>query len=150
MAESYARVRVHLIWSTRARRPWLDPEWRGRLFARASILAEAHSARLLCAGATRDHVHLYLEMPATRTLAELVQIVKAGTCRWIRQSFAHRARFEWQGGYAAFSVTPKGDEQLMDYIRHQESRHRERDFAGEYVSLLDQHGVPYDLRTVLD
>ena len=86
----------------------------------------------------------------TRSVAELVQIAKAGSCRWIRQSFPHRAGFDWQGGYAAFSVSPRDDEHLMDYIRHQEHRHRERDFAGEYVALLEQHGVPYDLRTVLD
>ena len=150
MARTYARVRVHLVWGTRARRPWLDPEWRGRLFARISTILEAERARLLCAGATRDHLHLYLEVPATRTGAELVQIIKAGAGRWIRHSFPHRAGFEWQRGYAAFSVTPQNDERLMDYIRHQEHRHRERDFAGEYVSLLEQHGLSYDLRTVLD
>ncbi len=150
MAGTYARVRVHVVWSTRGRRPWLDPEWRGRFFARAATLVEGERARLLCAGATRDHVHLYLEIPATRTVADLVQIVKAGTGRWIRQSFPHRASFDWQGGYAAFSVTPRDDGRLMDYIRHQEHRHRERDFAGEYVALLEQHGVAYDLRTVLD
>ena len=150
MAGTYARLRVHAVWGTRARRPWLDPEWRGRLFARASTLVEAERARLLCAGATRDHVHLYLEFPASRALTELVQIIKVGTCRWIRQSFPHRAAFDWQRGYAAFSVTPRADEQLMDYIRHQDSRHRDRDFAGEYLSLLEQHGLQYDLRSVLD
>ncbi|MGH7629711.1 MAG: IS200/IS605 family transposase [Gemmatimonadales bacterium] len=150
MAGTYARVRVHVVWSTRRRRPWLDPEWRGRLFARVSTIVEAERARLLCAGSTRDHVHFYLEVPATRTVAELIQIVKAGSCRWIRQSFPHRARFDWQSGYAAFSVTPRGDDHLMDYIRHQEHRHRERDFAGEYMALLEQHGMEFDLRTVLD
>jgi len=150
MAGTYARVRVHVVWSTRGRRPWLDPEWRGRLFARVSTIVEGERARLLCAGATRDHVHLYLEVPATRSVAELVQIVKAGSCRWIRQYLPHRSGFDWQSGYAAFSVTPRDDEHLMDYIRHQEHRHRERDFAGEYVALLEQHGVAYDLRTVLD
>ena len=150
MGGSYARVRVHVVWSTRARRPWLDPEWRGRLFARVSTIVEAERARLVCAGATRDHVHLYLEVPATRSVSELVQIAKAGSCRWIRQSFRHRADFAWQGGYAAFSVSPKDDGYLMDYIRHQEHGHRERDFAGELVALLEQHGVEYDLRSVLE
>jgi putative transposase len=150
VAGTYAKVRVHLIWSTRGRRPWLDPEWRGRLFARMSVLVEAERARLLCAGATRDHLHLYLEVPTTRSVAELVQILKAGSCRWIRQSFRHRVAFDWQAGYAVFSVSPDNDEHVMDYIRHQEHRHRDRDFAGEYVALLERHGLPYDLRTVLD
>jgi REP element-mobilizing transposase RayT len=143
-------VRVHLLWSTRARRPWLDPEWRGRLFARVSTLLDRERARLLCAGATRDHVHLYCDVPTTCSVADLVRVVKAGSGRWIRQSFPHRTAFEWQSGYAAFSVSPRDDAQLLDYIRHQEHRHRERDFAGEYVALLEQHGLTYDLKTLLD
>jgi putative transposase len=150
MAGTYAKVRVHLVWSTRGRRPWLDPEWRNRLFACLGAIAEAERARLLCAGAVRDHLHLYLELPATRSVGDLVHALKAGTSRWIHRSFPHRAGFAWQAGYAAFSVTPREDEPLMDYIRHQEVRHRDRDFAGEYLGLLEQHGVSYDLRYVLD
>jgi len=150
MPGAYAKLRVHVVWGTRSRRPWLDPEWRGRLFARTDILVGAAGGRLVSAGAGRDHVHLYLELPAALALAPLVQVVKAGTTRWIRRSFPHRGGFEWQEGYAAFSVTPHDDARLLDDLRHQDVRHRERDFAREYLALLELHGVAYDLHEVLD
>ncbi|HEX5387874.1 MAG TPA: IS200/IS605 family transposase [Gemmatimonadales bacterium] len=150
MPETHVHLRVHLVWSTRHRRPWLDPEWRVRLFAVASGAAERCRARLICAGGVRDHVHLYVELPPTRTLAELVNALKAGTARWIQESFPHRAGFAWQHGYAAFSVAQDEENRLLDYIRHQEVSHRERDFTGEYLSLLEHHGIAYDLRDVLD
>jgi len=150
MPSAYAKLRVHVVWGTRGRRPWLDPEWRGRLFARTDILAGALGARLVSAGAGRDHVHLYLELPAALALASLVQAVKTGTARWIRRTFAHRGGFEWQEGYAAFSVTPHDDARLLDDLRHQDVRHREHDFAREYLALLELHGVTYDLQEALE
>jgi len=150
VAAPYASLRVHLLWGTRGGRPWLDPEWRGRLFACASSALEGRGARLLCAGAARDHLHLYVEVPATRSVSDLVQATKSHTRRWIRRSFPHRSAFAWQAGYAAFSVTPRDDERVMDYIRHQDTGHRERTFTTEYATLLEQHGLAYDLGRMLE
>jgi len=150
MGAIYAKLRIHLVWSTRGRRPWLDREWHGRLFARTDALAAALGARLVSAGAGRDHLHLYVELPAALALAPLVESLKRGTTHWIRRTFPHRQEFGWQEGYAAFSVSPNDDTRLLDDLRHQEVRHRERDFAREYLSLLELHGVPYTLQEALN
>ncbi len=150
MPGAYAKLRVHLVWGTRGRRPWLDPEWRGRLFARIDALASSTGVRLVSAGAGRDHIHLYIELSTTLALEPVVQSVKAGSARWIRRTFSHRSSFGWQEGYAAFSVTPHEDARLLDDLRHQDVRHRERDFSREYFALLELHQVPYDLRDALE
>jgi putative transposase len=146
---SYTAIRVHLVWSTRHRRPWLDPEWRGRLFACADAILQAAEGRLLCAGGTRDHLHLYLQSPPSVSVAQVVDALKAGTARWVQQSFSHRREFGWQRGYAAFSVTPREDAELQHQIRNQEALHRELSFLAEYQGLLERHGVGFDLRYVL-
>ena len=33
MSNTHLSLRIHLVWATKNRRPWLDPEWRSRLFA---------------------------------------------------------------------------------------------------------------------
>jgi putative transposase len=150
LADTYLSLRVHLVWATKNRRPWLDPEWRPRLFACAAAVVERRGGKLLCAGGTRDHVHLYIEPPSTLALAELVTSIKTTTSKWIHDSWPHRREFRWQHGYGAFSVTPFEDGRIRDYIQNQEARHREQRFAGEYLSLLDQHGVAYDPAHVTD
>lgn len=150
MAEALTSVRIHLLWSTRGRKPWLDPEWRPRLFGHVTTLTARRGARLLCAGGTRDHIHLYLQHPPSVSLADLVHSIKAGTSRWIHEGYPHRRDFRWQGGYAAFSVTPREDTAVQAYIREQEVLHRERAFYVEYVGLLDRHGVEYDPDRVMD
>lgn len=144
MSDSYLSLRVHLVWSTRARRPWLDPEWRARLWVQISSTIAKRGGRLLCAGGVRDHVHLYVELPDTLALADLVNAVKLHSARWIHESFGHRRDFQWQAGYAAFTVAASRDSELQDYIRNQEIHHRQRGFAAEYLQLLEECRVPYD------
>jgi REP-associated tyrosine transposase len=144
MADTYLSLRIHLVWATKNRKPWLDPEWRPRLFACASAVVERRDGKLLCAGGTRDHIHLYLEQPSTLALCELVTSIKTTTSKWIHDTFPHRRGFQWQHGYGAFSVTPYDDSQLRDYIRNQEIHHREYRSNHEYLSLLKRHGISYD------
>jgi putative transposase len=150
MTDTYLSLRVHLVWATKHRRPWLDPEWRPRLFACAAAVVARHSGKLLCAGGARDHVHLYVEPPSNLALSELVASIKTTTSKWIHDTFAHRSKFRWQQGYGAFSVTPFDDGRIRDYIRNQEDHHRDQRFDGEFTSLLDRHGVTYDPTHVLD
>ncbi len=150
MAGAYTSIRIHLVWGTGRRRPWLDPAWRPRLFAHLGAAASGRGAELLCAGGARDHVHLYVHCPGTLALADLVGTLKTGSARWIQQTFPHRRDFRWQEGWGAFSVARTAESALQDYIRHQEVHHRKMSFSSEYVALLAQHGVDYDLRDVLE
>lgn len=150
MSNTHLSLRIHLVWATKNRRPWLDPEWRPRLFACAATIITRKGGRLLSAGGVRDHVHLYVEPAATISIAELVGAIKSHTARWIQQTFPHRREFRWQHGYGAFTVSGPDDTALRDYIRNQEQHHRERAFTGEYLSLLEIHGIEYDLTHTLD
>jgi REP element-mobilizing transposase RayT len=150
MSNTHLSLRVHLVWATKDRRPWLDPEWRSRLFACVAAVVDRRGGELLCAGGTRDHIHLYLEPPSTLALADLVNNIKTTTSKWIHESFPHRRHFKWQHGYGAFTVTSFEDSHLRDYIRNQEFHHRENRFAREYLGLLVRHGVSYDPANVLD
>lgn len=150
MMDTYLSLRVHLVWATKNRRPWLDPEWRPRLYASIAAVVARRNGELLCAGGTRDHIHLYLEPPSTLALSELVNTIKTTTSKWIHDTFSHRREFRWQHGYGAFSVTPFQDEYIRDYIRNQEAHHRDQRFTKEYASLLERHGVTYDPAHVVD
>jgi REP element-mobilizing transposase RayT len=150
MSDPYLSLRVHLVWATKNRRPWLDPEWRPRLYACAAAVIARRGGELFTAGGTRDHIHLYVEPPITLALADLVSSIKTATSKWIHDSFPHRRDFRWQHGYGAFSVTPFDDAYIRDYIRNQELHHKDNRFAGEYRDILDRHGVTYDPAHISD
>ena len=143
MAHTFLCVRVHCVWSTYRRQPWIAREWRERLYRYFAGVARRKGAVLLCAGGVEDHVHLYLSLPARLTLAQLVSALKANSSRWIHQTFPRLRLFEWQTGYAAFSVCKSSERRVIAYIRHQEEHHREQRFRREFERLLTRHEIRF-------
>ena len=141
MAHSYLCVRVHYIWSTYRRTPWLSPEWRERLYRYFAAVTRRKGGVLLCAGGVRDHVHLYVSLPPDVSIARLVNALKANSSRWIHESFPKLRSFAWQHGYSAFSVSRFSEAGLIKYIRNQEQHHNEHTFAREITRLAARHGL---------
>jgi hypothetical protein len=56
--------------------------------------------------------------------------------------------FEWQKGYAAFSVSPSLVETVTNYISNQEQQHRMRSFEEELIALLKKSGINYDAERI--
>ena len=104
---------------------------------------------LLAANATADHIHLYTSLPATLSLAEVVNALKANSSRWVHDNLQIPA-FAWQSGYGAFSVSPSLGDAVRQYIQNQKEHHRQRSFQEDYMDFLRRHEIEYDLRYVFE
>lgn len=91
-----------------------------------------------------DHVHVFASLPATVTISETANALKANSSRWIRES--KNSDFHWQKGYGAFSVSRSAEKRVIEYIRNQEEHHRTLTFSQEFVALLERHGIEYEER----
>jgi len=128
MPQSLSAVYIHLVFSTKERRPFLRDE---------TIRASVHSylggisKQLGCApiiiGGVEDHVHILARFGRTTTQAERVKELKRVSSLWIKQKYSIRD-FEWQGGYADFSVSASNLEMVKRYIKSQQEHHRRFDF----------------------
>jgi len=113
-------------------------------------VARFKKAGLIEVNSQPDHVHSYISLPSTLSIAGLVNALKANSTRWIRQTFPDRRCFAWQEGYAAFSVSRSEEHAVVEYIRNQDEHHKRRDFGAELLDLLGRHGIEYDPRYVFD
>jgi putative transposase len=150
MAGKFLCVNLHIIWSTKKRQPLIHPQWAGRLYAYLGSIANARNAKLIEANSEPDHIHLYISIPSTISVADLINACKSNSTRWIRQSFRDRRWFSWQEGYAAFSVSRSQEPAVIEYIGNQHEHHRKRDFQQELLELLRRHRVAFELRYVFD
>jgi REP element-mobilizing transposase RayT len=116
-------VRVHLVWSTYRRQPWIDPAWQERLYRYLAGVARRKGALALAVGGARDHIHIYVSLSARTCVASLVDALKANSSRWIHETFPQLKLFAWQKGYSAFSVCRRCEARVISYIRNQEARH---------------------------
>ena len=145
---AYVHVRVHLIWSTKYREPRISPEWQDELYRYLYGICENLNCKLLVAGGVTDHLHTYVGIPATLSIADLVNAMKSNSSRWIHEKFD--PAFAWQTKYAAFSVSKSVEDQLFAYIRNQQEHHRHRSFRDELVEFLERHEMEWDERYLLE
>jgi len=111
------------------------------------MVAQNSQINVLAVGGTRNHVHLLLEMPKTRNVADVMREIKANSSARLRRS---ARSFAWQDGYGAISVSPTAITAVKRYIDEQERHHSARSFEQEFVAVLDRAGVKYDAQYVLD
>src|SRR5205814_1897810 len=82
-------------------------------------------------GVVEDHIHLLARFGRTITQAEWVKELKRVSNLWLKERGRDFADFEWQGGYADFSVSQSNLEQVKQYIARQEEHHRKIGFQEE-------------------
>ncbi len=150
MPQSLSQVILHIVFSTKERRPWLDPEIRPRMHGYLATVCRDCECQAYRVGGTADHVHIAARLARTVSQAELLEKIKKTSSTWIKRQGNRYAGFFWQGGYGDFSIGWSQLEELVRYIDHQEQHHRTQTFQEEYRSLLDKYHVEFDERYVWD
>lgn len=142
MPHTYAANFIHCVFSTKDRRSLIPAARTTELYAYLGGIARSEGFALTAAGGTANHIHLLFVLPASYSLAHVVQKLKGSSCRWMGKSFS------WQEGYGAFSVSPSQVPVVQRYIQNQEEHHRKRNFEEEFVALLRNCGIEFDERYV--
>ena len=151
MPQSLSVVYLHLVFSTKDRCPFLrDQKLRAMLHAYLGEVSKRLDCQPILVGGTEDHVHVLARFGRTITQAEWVKEVKRVSNQWLKKQGADYASFEWQGGYADFSVSQSELEEVKEYIARQEEYHRKMTFQDELRTLLRKHQVEWDERYVWD
>lgn len=136
MADTYTKILVHCVFSTKSRTPNIDePE---KLWTYLRGIARNRGADTLAIGGTANHVHILLALPSGLTIAQLMCDLKANSSRDLNRK---QLGFAWQDGYAAISVSPSQVDAVKRYIDTQDAHHAKWSFESEYVSILDKSGV---------
>jgi putative transposase len=143
MPSSHISIRIHLVFSTKERWPYLEAPIRDSVHRYLGGCLTQLGAQPLGIGGVADHVHLAVGLRATHAVADVVRDIKKPATDWIRTELRIR-KFAWQEGYAAYSVSASRPSALQTYIARQEEHHRVKTFQEEYLELLEAHGVDYD------
>ena len=146
MSHTAGNLLLHMIFSTKDRRPLIRDEIRTDLFAYLGGIIRAMKGTALAINGTCDHVHLLVRIRPVQAVAETARVVKANSSKWVHDRW--KRRFAWQKGYGAFSVSESNVPSVSRYIATQEERHKKRAFQEEYVAFLKKNKVAYDERYI--
>ncbi|MBC7834336.1 MAG: transposase [Phycisphaerales bacterium] len=108
MPGTFSQVLLHVVFSTKQRRPWFTPAVAERLYPYLGGIVRAERGTLYDVGGVEDHVHLYLRWRPDGAVSDLMRTVKARSSKWVHETFAELGDFAWQVlGFGA----PGGDDE---------------------------------------
>ena len=148
MAQSLVKILVHVIFSTKQRRPFLAPGVASEMEAYLAGTLREIGCPAIQVKCVSDHAHILCSLGRRVDIAELVEKVKTSSSKWAKTQSPDLVEFYWQAGYGAFSVSASNVDEVRAYIRRQEQHHRQRTFQEEFLLFLKKHNVEYDERYV--
>ena len=145
MPHTFSRLIYHVVFGTKRRAPSIDEALRERLWPYLGGIVRDLRGIPLAINGVSDHAHLLVVLPPTISVADFARMIKSNSSKWIHETFETRPHFEWQTGYAAFTVSESQHELVARYIAHQEEHHRTMTFADELAALLRRHGISSEI-----
>ena len=150
MPQSLSAVYIHLVFSTKHRRPFLhDDDLRNDLYSFLGGISKKLDCPPILIGGVEDHVQLLARFGRKISQAEWVKELKRVSNLWLKTK-AGLSDFEWQAGYADFSVSQSNLDQVKKYIAKQKEHHRKLSFQEEVRALLTKHRIEWDERYLWD
>lgn len=143
MGQSLTYLLVHIIFSTKDRRPFINDSVAPRLHAYLATLVRNLDCACYRVGGVEDHVHLAVRMKSSIDVAEIVEQIKVNSSKWIKPLDPSLKAFSWQRGYGAFSVSPQYRPALIAYIEDQKNHHKTQTFQDEFRTFLGLYEMEY-------
>jgi putative transposase len=140
---SYTRCWLHLVWATIERRPLLRKPAATKVSAYLHDYANEKDIYMKINFVNANHTHVLLDLPANKSIEDVVQLLKGASSHWINESNLLSGKFGWQRGYGAFSVSHSAVDEVSAHIANQEEHHRKKTFAEELKQFVERYGLAW-------
>ena len=129
---SYVQNYLHLIWGTFDHFPIITGNLKTEIFGHFDKKLQLMSINTYGFNLQPEHIHLLISLPSDIALSKFVKDVKGESSHWINQNDFLNAKFRWQRGYGAFSVSNSQLDMVVNYIKYQDIHHAKKPFMHEY------------------
>jgi putative transposase len=150
MPSTFTNLLYHIVFSTKQREPLIIENLREELYKYIGGIIRGEEGILIEIGGIDDHIHLLVKIKPSISISEMLNKIKANSSKWVNENNKSPRRFQWQEGYAAFTVSESQVPPVREYIQNQEDHHKRISFQDEFIALLEKHGVSYDPRYIWD
>ncbi len=150
MAQSLAKIYLHIIFSTKNRGDFIKTEIETELYRYIAGILKNLECTAIKIGGTSNHIHILNIFSRTITISKMLELVKKDSSKWIKTKGNDFNKFYWQNGYGVFSVSQSRVNKVKTYIESQKEHHKKKMFKEEYREFLKEYNIEYDERYVWD
>ena len=125
------RLTVHLVWVTKYRYHILTGDIQKRCRELLIQICDTEDVRILNGVVSKDHVHMHVEYPASKSISNLVKRLKGRISRILQREYTElRNRYWgkhfWAIGYGAWSTGNITEKVVQDYLKHHKTSANDR------------------------
>lgn len=141
MGQSLSKLYVHLTFGTKGRYPFIQYPIETRLHEYLAGTLKKYDSPVLSINSVPDHVHILFCLSKNYALAKVIEEVKKGSSKWMKETEGGDSKFSWQIGYGAFSVSSSKLDIVKNYIANQKTHHRSKTYREEVEEFLKEYDV---------
>ena len=146
---SYTTSFNHIVLRTYRSELTINEEHEEELYAYILGIAKNLNCKIYRIGGMPDHVHIFVSLPSSLSLAAFVQRVKTDSSKWLKTN-PNSPKFRgWGHEYAGFSYSVRDKDMIVNYIKRQKEHHKKMKFPTEYRSFIENNDVTIDERYFL-
>jgi len=150
MAQSLAKIYLHIIFSTKNRRAFIKPEIEIELYKYIAGILRNIKCTAIKINGTLDHIHILNTMSRTISISTILGVLKKDSSKWLKTKGDEFKNFHWQNGYGVFSVSSLELNKVTMYIENQKEHYKKKSFMEEYMEFLKEYHIEYDERYLWD
>ena len=118
-----SQLQVHIVWVTKYRYQILKGEIQKRCRDLIIQICDAEDIRILKGVVSKDHVHMHIEYPPSKSISNIVKKIKGRVSRKLQQEFPELSKRYWGKhfwaiGYGAWSTGNMIEELVNEYLEH--------------------------------
>lgn len=122
-SHTISRLTVHIVWVTKYRYKVLKGEIQKRCRELIIQICDAEDIRILKGVVSKDHVHMLIEYPPSKSVSDMVKKMKGRTSRLLQQEYPelqkrYWGKHFWAIGYGAWSTGTMSEELVEEYLEH--------------------------------
>ena len=129
---SKTRILIHIVFTTKYREQTIPQQFKRGLYAYMHGIIKNFKSKTLRINGTFDHVHIFLDLHPSFSVASLVKELKRSSSLWTKGKKEFKFFRGWNDGYYAASVGPSEENTTIEYIRNQENHHGVKSLDEEF------------------
>ena len=122
-SHTVTHLTVHIVWVTKYRYKVLEGDIQRRCRELIIQICDTEDIRILKGVVSKDHVHMHIEYPPSKSISEIIRRIKGRTSRILQKEYTelrkrYWGRHFWGIGYGAWSTGNVTDKIIEEYLKH--------------------------------